>query len=84
MHSARDVIVQMGYYKLLLYVSSHSTHFAPVPLKPRKHWGWKWVRFAKQNTKWPMIEENAKTIFPLFKLVMFVKSYSGEFIQDDY
>ena len=31
-----------------------------------------------------MIEENTKAIFPLFKLVMFVNAYSGEFIQDDY
>lgn len=26
--------------RLILYVSSPSTHFAPVQLKPRKHWGW--------------------------------------------
>ena len=26
--------------RLIRYVSSPSTHFAPVQLKPRKHWGW--------------------------------------------
>ena len=37
-----------------LYVSSPSTHFAPVPLKPRKHWGWNGfaLRNKTQNGRW--------------------------------
>lgn len=58
--------------------------FRPSPVEAEEALGMKWVRLVKQNTKWPMIEENTKAIFPLFKLVMFVNAYSGEFIQDDY
>ena len=50
--------------RLILYVSSPSTHFAPVQLKPVEALGMKWVRFAKQNTKWRMIEEKHEGNFP--------------------
>lgn len=40
--------------RLILYVSSPSTHFAPVQLKPRKHWGWNGFAWwnKTQNGRW--------------------------------
>ena len=38
--------------------------FRPSPIEAEEAMGMKWVRFAKQNTKWRMIEEKREGNFP--------------------